>query len=181
VIQRVTPGAVFSLYRELSDDDKREFLKKLGATSTAEVLIPIGANLRKTEQARFSGAIHAKAVERVIPLIIRHARKILRELPDIDDEAFEKELEKGFAEWSEDAAREVSALEKERVKADRDRKSDPETVRRNVEICDLRKQNPRLWTQGKLAKRYAIKPQTVRGILKEEEKWRRLAAELSGN
>jgi hypothetical protein len=65
-----------------------------------------------------------------------------------------------------------------RYKAQRDRKSDPDTIRRNVELCDLRKQNEKLWSYRRLAKHFKITPQNVGLILKEEDKWRKLASDV---
>lgn len=53
----------------------------------------------------------------------------------------------------------------------KERRSAPETVRRNIEICDRRNQDREKWTFGRLAKEYKIKRQTVLAILKEEDKW----------
>ena len=65
--------------------------------------------------------------------------------------------------------------------ANRNRKSDPKIIMRNVEICDLRQRDSKTWTQGKLAKQYGIKPSTIREILKQEIKWREKLLKLSGN
>lgn len=58
------------------------------------------------------------------------------------------------------------------------RKSDPETIRRNVEICDLRRQDSRKWSQGRLAKKYHVTARLIRSVLKNEHKWRESAARL---
>lgn len=58
------------------------------------------------------------------------------------------------------------------------RRSDPQTIRRNVEICDLRKHDARKWTQGRLGKKYHVTTRAIRKILADEEKWRKLAAKL---
>jgi hypothetical protein len=60
----------------------------------------------------------------------------------------------------------------------RNRRSDPEIVKRNVEICNLRQENPTLWSQGKLGRKFGINPRTVRKILAEEKKWRDLMDEI---
>jgi AraC-like DNA-binding protein len=60
----------------------------------------------------------------------------------------------------------------------RNRRSDPETVRRNVEICDRRKLDKKTWTLGTLSQHYGISRQYVARIIKEEERWRRLAKQL---
>jgi hypothetical protein len=43
--------------------------------------------------------------------------------------------------------RDISAIQKAQIKQVRDRKSDPQTIMRNVEICDLRHRDPREWSQ----------------------------------
>jgi hypothetical protein len=56
----------------------------------------------------------------------------------------------------------------------RNRKSDPEIVRRNVHICDLRKQDTKKWSLGRLAKDFDLAKSAIQKILREEPKWRRL-------
>jgi hypothetical protein len=60
-------------------------------------------------------------------------------------------------------------------KQKRDRKSSPAIVRRNLEICDLRRLNPDHWSQARLAQKYKITKRAVQKILADEEKWRRQA------
>ena len=57
----------------------------------------------------------------------------------------------------------------------RNRKSDPEIVRRNVEICDRRKQDRKKWSISRLARIYDLSHRNINLILKDEQKWRRLA------
>jgi hypothetical protein len=61
----------------------------------------------------------------------------------------------------------------------RNRKSDPEIIRRNVEICRLKEENPKYWTLEQLRRKYKFKH--VRAVTKIVEKramWLRLAADL---
>ena len=58
------------------------------------------------------------------------------------------------------------------------RKSSQDIIRRNVEICDLRKQNEAYWSHGQLVLKYGLKRQTISRILKQETKWRYLASKL---
>jgi hypothetical protein len=59
-------------------------------------------------------------------------------------------------------------------KQKRDRKHDPEIVRRNVEICDRRKEDPKAWSLKKLAAKYKISIRNITLILLDEAKWRQL-------
>ena len=76
-----------------------------------------------------------------------------------------------------DSEEEVIKHLRARMKKDRDRKSAPETIKRNVEICDLRKQNKKKWSMNALGKKYDMTRQSIDEILKAEEKWRSLLAE----
>lgn len=58
------------------------------------------------------------------------------------------------------------------------RRSSPATIRRNVQICDLRKQDVKKWTFGTLAMKFKVKRQTILRILDEEQKWRDLHSQL---
>ena len=75
----------------------------------------------------------------------------------------------------------ISKAEAAKLKAERDRKSDPDTIQRNVEICDLRKQDPKKWSHRMIGRKYALTPQAVAKILKEESKWRQLGAQAPTN
>jgi hypothetical protein len=53
-----------------------------------------------------------------------------------------------------------------------------ESIRRNVEICNLWKNDRKKWSQGRLARTYHITARRIRAILKDEKKWRDLASKL---
>ena len=57
----------------------------------------------------------------------------------------------------------------------RNRQSDPKTILRNIEICDLRKQN---WSEGRLGRHFDVSPAYIRKVLRDEKKWRRQYAAL---
>ena len=75
----------------------------------------------------------------------------------------------------------MTELIESQLKERRDRKPDPETINRNVAICDLRKQDPVTWSQGRLAKHYDVTPRYIRKVLEEEDRWRLLASQLGTN
>ncbi len=58
------------------------------------------------------------------------------------------------------------------------KKSDPETIRRNVEICNRRKEDRKYWSHKKLAKEFDVTDGYVRRVLREEQKWRKLSENL---
>ena len=53
---------------------------------------------------------------------------------------------------------------------------DPETVKRNVEICNLRNEDKKKWSQGRLAKKFNVTDRYIRKVLEEESKWRQILA-----
>jgi len=63
-------------------------------------------------------------------------------------------------------------------KKKRDRANDPETIRQNVEICDLRKEDKKKWSMGQLARKFGMARQSISKILKKEENWRQLLSNL---
>jgi hypothetical protein len=61
----------------------------------------------------------------------------------------------------------------------RNRMSDPETIRRYLEICDLNRADPQKNSRKKLARRYKVTYQRISQIIKDEPRWRSLAHGLS--
>ncbi len=56
----------------------------------------------------------------------------------------------------------------------RNRKPDPENVKRNIEMCDRRNRDKKTWSYSKLAQTYDMTKRAVAKILAEEQKWRSL-------
>jgi hypothetical protein len=175
-VEEFTSQAVFDLYCLLPNDGKIAFVKLLAGMSTADVPFLIVNELPLPEKKRFSDMVFEEAVWQVFPMLQQEARRLLRENPNLDDEQFDKELHERVKQKMELYNREISELERAKLKEQRDRKSDPEIARRNVEICDLRKRDPKKWTLGTLGKKFDLTKQTVKSIIENEAKWRRLAA-----
>jgi hypothetical protein len=176
VMKQFTPKALFDLYCLLPNSDKGAFVKLLGSISTAEVPFVLCNELPLPEKGRFAEMMFEELLWRVFPLLQQTARELIRENPNLSDEQFDKELQERVKQHMDVYNQSISELEKAKLKEARDRKSDPETVRRNVEICNLRKQDPKKWSLGRLAKKYEMAKQSIRKILEEETKWRRLEA-----
>jgi hypothetical protein len=105
------------------------------------------------------------------------ARQLARENPEISDEEFDRLFNEQMKQVMEGYNRVIGEREQAKLKKQRDRKSDSETVRRNVEICDLRKRDPKKWSLAMLGRKFDLSKQAVKRILDEESKWRRLAAQ----
>jgi hypothetical protein len=181
VMEEVTPRALFDLYRLLSDDGKASFVRLLAAESTAEFPFWITANLPLEEQFHYAGMMHDQLLTFLFPPLIAEARKLAKEKPSLSDPEFDRELDKRANAAMAVLLREMSIIERIHLKKQRDRPSGPETIRRNVEICDLRRQDRKKWSLVRLAKKYGISVRVVTKTLKHEAEWRRKAAQPRPN
>jgi len=174
----VTPRVLLDLYVALPNSQKLEFLTLLGSISSPRVPLHIISQLPKSQQFDLAGKMHGNVINLLMPFVIDRAWQIFKEHPEVAREEFRKDLDVEVKRWVEMMGKEIGELEREKYKQQRDRKSNPEIVRRNLEICNRRKGNGKLWTQGRLAKEYQLDKRTIREILTDEAKWRRLAATL---
>ncbi len=180
-MEQLPPKSVFDSYCLLSNDDKRAFIEMLARVSTAEVPFLIAREMPPPEVERFSDMVFKEITWQLFPLLQREARVLAREKPQMSDEDFDREFHDRIKASMENYNKEIAALERAKMKERRDRKSDPETVRRNVEICDRRKQNRKTWSIGKLAHVYKLSHRAITLILRDELKWRRLDQKTRNN
>jgi len=173
-IEWANPQRLIDLYVHFSDEDKSTFRHLLGQCLTAEQFLLVLDALPLIEQERAVRMLDQGIIHVAMPQLILAAIRKAREHPKAEEVELARMVEKEVAEY----LRDTTELVKAEVKKARDRKSNPETIKRNVEICDKRKSNSRKWTYGRLAKEYKIARQTVVRIVSEEAKWRRLAAQL---
>jgi hypothetical protein len=173
----VTPKVLCDLYSRYSKGEKDEFLKRLARISSGREIVFMVNELPKSQQWEFSSRIYTTIVNLALPLCVSRAAQLVQENPDLTHEALKEKLALSVTAFVEDAAKDMSELRLEQFKKKRERKSDPETVQQNIEICDLRKKDKRRWSLGALAKKFGMARQSVSNVLKEEEKWRRLFSE----
>ncbi len=177
----ISPQALVDIYLLLPKPQQLQFLQILGQNSAAEQAYMVTMGLSSSEQNRFWGKVKEIFDRRFLPSYLHAALMMTRDLEARTDEQFKEELKRRISENEKISAKGVEALMREELKAERDRKSDPNIVRRNVKLCDLRKKDPRTWSYGKLARHFDIKRPTVRKILGEEQKWRQLGSALGTN
>jgi hypothetical protein len=175
-VETFTPKVLHDLYVALSNERQREFLEMVARTSTAEVPFLMAGQMDAQEMKRFSDMVEESLARQFFPGLLHEARKLARDKPQLSDEDFEKLLNDRMVSAHARLTRDISELEAASLKEHRDRKPEPSVVKRNVEICDLRKADKKTWSQGRLAKKFDITPRRIRSILAEEEKWRRLDA-----
>ena len=168
-------------YCALSGEDRRTFLRLLGSVSRADVPFFVADGLRTSEQIQLSRMFVERFVPNAMPLLARAALDEIECRPGASsDELVPRIIDRASAAFRV-ITEAVEKAEQEKIKAQRDRKSSPDIIRRNIQIIERRRQNPNLWTLGRLAKEYEIERQTIQGILDEELKWRQLEAGLFGN
>lgn len=175
-MEMVTPQALCDLYSMLSHQDQLDFLKRLGRISTAEDAFNLICEFSQTERFRMSQILFNHTMSSFFPTLLQRARRLAREAPDISDDDFDKRLGEEVKQTLEGIGRDIAELERAELKEKRDRKSDPETIHRNVKICDLRKQDRKKWSLSRLAKNFDMTTRAITKILSEEAKWRRLGA-----
>jgi hypothetical protein len=180
-VQLVTGKSVFDLFLGLSEEQKDIFIKLLAGVCTPKVPLMLVAELAPSEQEKFSQRIYGTLIEMLLPLLIDRAWELLKDNPDVTRERFGEEVDAGVRAWVEKCAIEMGEREREKLKKERDRQSSEETIRRNAEICNLRRTDPKKWSQGRLAKQYDLSAPMIRKILSEEAEWLKLAASLSTN
>jgi hypothetical protein len=181
MIETLTPASLRDLYAMLPDESKQEFVRLLGQVSNGEMPFILASSLPPIERRRFSDLVHAELASILFPVLFQEARKLAREQPGLPDQEFDAKLKESAGRAMKEYDLHISELERAKFKAQRDRKSDPAIVRRNIEVCDLRKKDPRYWSQGRLAKKYDVTTRAIRKILAEESKWRRLKAQMGTN
>jgi hypothetical protein len=176
-IEHCTAKTVADLFSLLPDDEKLVFIDMIASQVTAETAFRMVSRFSLPELERFTEMVRSELLFNLFPVMQDEARRLAREQPRLSDEEFDRLFRERIKQSMETYNKEIYELAAAKLKEQRDRKSDPEIVRRNVEICDLRKQDPKKWSYGMLGKKYDMTKQAIKAILKEESKWRRLTAQ----
>lgn len=187
--ERVTPASLLDDIFALTIPQLRTFFILLGEHLSADALGFIIRSLNSSERTRL-GDVLRKPVSKTERLIIGpctedeaddqlanpHSCVETPNLEDAANAAFE-EVFKELAPAIQGVIEGVVQKEVANYKSKRNRKSDPDTIKRNVEICDLRKQDRKKWSLRKLAKHFNVTDRAITLVLKDEDKWRRLGTE----
>ena len=168
----MTPQKVLDHFYLLSPAEKTKFIRLLGHVSSSQSVYAMFEELHPIDRQEFLDLAFQELAGQFMPFAIQHAIRIARERPDLSDADFEKELRAAVKRSTDTFSREIGEREAAKLKAARDRKPSLSIAERNVEICDLRRKDPRHWSQGRLAKKYKLDVRTIRKILTEENEWR---------
>lgn len=163
--ERVTAAFLFEQYGNLSGNERGAFLRLLGQQSPAELILLLISELSEVQRDRF------------IEMILPPAGEVVDTAPSEPDAEIQAFMDELVAKSAVNTPKFIQSVIAD-YKSKRERKSNPETIKRNVEICDLRKQDRRKWSLRKLAKHYDVTTRVITQVTKEEAKWRRLASDL---
>ncbi len=172
--------ALLGAYLSLSNEDKIAFLRALANASTADHAREYLKELNAAERPRF-------AEWRFIPDWLNNQlfEALWERAKPMISDAIEKGLSTTLAPALLPKINEIISMnvdaEREKFKKKRDRKSSPETILRNVQICDLRTLDKRKWTLGRLASKYDVTRQAIERVLKKEDHWRQLSSSLNSD
>jgi hypothetical protein len=177
----LTPQSIVDRFLRLPANDRVEFAKLLGKEMPAELANVMFGAMETIEFNRLVSMLVDDMWRSILPSMVNAAIRIAREAPDLDGPPLEAAVFRFHQHEMEMMRRDLVAAEAAEFKHKRNRKSSPDTVRRNIEICDLRKDNPKHWSHGRLAKKFDVTDRMIRSVLKQEQKWRRLAIQMRIN
>jgi hypothetical protein len=179
-ISQCTPQALADLYDLLSDSDKQVFLRLISKMSTAEAPFLLMAELDPTELWRFAEMFFETVFWQVFPVMESEARRLARETPHLSDEEFSQTLHERIKTAMEQQETQMKLLHQAQFRETTSRTSkNVDLIRRNLEVCELRRRDPKTWTFENLKDRFGFADHSsIRDILKQEAKWRRLASKL---
>ena len=178
-MDEINPQGLRDDFISLDCDNMRLFLELLTVEIPPEAILFILTKLDMYQKLRFTQPCYKAFAWKFLPVLLKEARRLARgELSNVSDEEFDKTFGEQIGASIYSLIRAIYKRAEERFRKKRDRKSDPETIRRNVEICELRKQDRKRWSLARLAKRFEVTDRYIRKVIQEEAKWRSLASDL---
>jgi hypothetical protein len=173
----VTPRALFSRFKALHPKQREEFIQLVGSESTTDLFGAFWNALPMQERSPFL----LQVIAHIRPVLIREAIPLVKAFPELSVEEQVELISKAYEKSTTDFEAGIVSREQQRFRAKRNRKASLATIRRNVEMCDLRGQDPEKWYPKSLARRFGVSDAYVRRVLKQESMWRQLAAQNRTN
>jgi hypothetical protein len=174
-LAKFTARAVIDLFDSLPANERLTFFKLLGQRLRGEDVPDITSEMPIAERVKYSQGYLGQLIQVMIPVLSEAVARKALELPGSTLAELAKATHDDAVAMFVQYAEAVGKAESAKLKDQRDRKPDPETIQRNVEICDLRKSDPKKWSQNRLARKFDVTRQYVQRVLKEEGEWRKLA------
>lgn len=172
-VDATAPRALLDQYRRLAPEQRAEFIQLVASESNDELFGAFWNALPIQERSPFM----LQVVSFVRPILIREAIPIVRAFPELSVEELVGKVSVAYEESVTELEAALILREERKFKAQRDPKSRPKTIRRNIEICDCHQQNPQL-SKAQLGKRFKVSAAYVRKVLRNQPHWRRLAGNL---
>ncbi len=172
-VEIATPKVVFDLYQSLTEDQKMVFLAHLASISNGKHITCLIESMPTLTKTELNQRIYGHIIDSMLPVLTGIAFDLVAKTPEIQREDARIQMANESQRYLKGIIEEAAVVERAIVKDQRDRKSDPETVKRNVEICDLRLSDPKKWSHRRLAREFKVTPQYIGLVLKEEAEWRR--------
>ena len=177
-MEEITPQSVLDLFWRLTDEERDNFIRLLGKDLTAEAAYAQTGQLDTIEHGRYVDMLLDATWRSILPSMVNAAIRITREHPNLTGGPLEEAVFRFHQHEMSMMGQDMRTQEAERLREKRNRKSSPETIRRNLEICNFRKQNAKHWSHGRLARKFGVTDRAIRSVLKQEAKWRHLALKL---
>ena len=131
-----TPKQLFDLYSLLTPENKGLFLRMIGGISPAEHTFLFMSGQTVLEQYRFNEMIFRETTHKFFPVIIQHAAKLVKEMPSASVEELAEALFEQAGQATDQYNRDISEVERARLKEQRDRKVDDERLERGRIILE---------------------------------------------
>ena len=178
-MNELDPKRISESFASLDSDHRNLFLQMLAVKLPQEEILFLLAKMDTETTLVFHEQFYRAITGMFLPILLKEARRLARgDLSNVSDEEFDKKFGEQISASIYSLIRTIFKRAEERFRKKRDRKSDPETITRNVEICELRKQDRKRWKLATLAKKFDVTIRYIGKVIQGEAKWRSLAAKL---
>lgn len=174
----ISPQQLVDAFMSYGPEQRDEFVRLFAQVCPHETPRAIIRHFPVAKREEMDGELYRKTFLRVLPACYQHAREILSMNPEISDDEFQKDMHAKLEKFVMDTKSLAAQKEKENLETQRNRKSDPNTIKRNVDICKLKDEKPNL-SLGQLGKQFNLSPSSIRDILEERSRWFSLADRLT--
>ncbi len=168
-----TPQSVYKSFQKLATQHQMKFARLAGGGVSAEFIGELWNASTVAEQILFIRPLLERVIATIRPILIREAVPIIRAYPGLSAEELIEPISDAYERSIRELESGLVTREKQRFKQERERKSSPTVVKRNVEICDLYKTGK--WSHERLARKYGVQRPAIQKVLKQCAKWRRLS------
>lgn len=167
-IESLTPVMLRDLIKLLQTDQRKILMRLVGSEIVKGDYVELVSQLKPEVKEQVYEMHYGAFTKHLYPMMLDKAVKACREMAHISDDEIKDAMTKHAAQLMgvmRDAAF-------EEVNTQRNRKSDPETIRRNIEMLDKRRSDSKTWSYAKLGDHYGVSKEYARDVIKAEGHWR---------